>query len=144
MFDSDSNRPPAENQDGVFLIDACPRAFAVILNWLRYKDVLLSKDIQAEEVIPVADFFGPNSLCDKLDDIKRSKTDMEKISVSFDNLNSNIREMRILMENNKSERIITDGISLMEEALRNRDRRKAKNYGSLEEILNDIKDKMRG
>ena len=146
MFDSDSNRPPAENQDGVFLIDACPRAFAVILNWLRYKDVILSKDIQAEEVIPVADYFGLNSLRDKLDDIKRSKTDMkmemEKISVSFDNLNRNIQEMRILMENNKSERIITDGISLMEEALRNRDRRKAKYYGSLEEILNDIKNKM--
>ena len=148
MFDSDSNRPPAENQDGVFLIDACPRAFAVILNWLRYKDVILSKDIQAEEVIPVADFFGLDSLRDKLDDIKRSKTDMkmemEKISVSFDNLNRNIQEMRILMENNKSERIITDGISLMEEALRNRDRRKAKYYGSLEEIINDIKNKMRG
>ena len=66
MFDPDSDRPPASvNQDGVFLIDACPRAFTVILNWLRYKDVILSKDIQAEEVIPVADFFGLDELCEK-------------------------------------------------------------------------------
>ena len=67
MFDPDSDRAAASvNQDGVFLIDACPRAFAVILNWLRYKDVILSKDIRAEEVIPVANYFGLDALCEKL------------------------------------------------------------------------------
>ena len=38
MFDPDSERPPAAlSEDGYYLIDACPRAFAIILNWLRYE-----------------------------------------------------------------------------------------------------------
>ena len=129
MFDQDSNRPPAENQDGVFLIDACPRAFTVILNWLRYKDVILSKDIQAEEVIPVADFFGLDALRDKLDGIKRSKSDMEmameKISVSFDSLNRNIRDMKSFMVKD-----VKDVISLMEEDLKDRRERENNVYGT--------------
>ena len=76
MFDPDSDRAAASvNQDGVFLIDACPRAFAVILNWLRYKDVILSKDIRAEEVIPVADYFGLDALREKLNLLKNSVKD---------------------------------------------------------------------
>ena len=121
MFDPDSDRPPAVNQDGVFLIDACPRAFNVILNWLRYKDVILSKDIQAEEVIPVADFFGLDALRDKLKFLKRSKTDMktemEKISDSFKILNKNIGDMRDLMvlegldrAGDRIERLMKEGV----------------------------------
>ena len=103
MFDPDSDRPPASvNQDGVFLIDACPRAFTVILNWLRYKDVILSKDIQAEEVIPVADFFGLDELCKKLVSIKSKRSilerEMAKISGQLENLNWNIRSMGSVLE----------------------------------------------
>ena len=92
MFDPDSDRPPAAvNQDGVFLIDACPRAFTVILNWLRYKDVILSKDIQAMEVIPVADFFGLDELCEKLKELKSKRSNLEmELSVGFGVLSRDI------------------------------------------------------
>ena len=37
MFEPNSNLPPATvTKDGVYLIDACPRSFEVVLNWLRY------------------------------------------------------------------------------------------------------------
>ena len=37
MFQPGSTIPPAaKSEDGVYLIDACPRAFDVILNYLRY------------------------------------------------------------------------------------------------------------
>ena len=37
MFQPGSPIPPAaKTEDGVYLIDACPRAFVVVLNYLRY------------------------------------------------------------------------------------------------------------
>ena len=67
MFDPDSELPPAAlSQDGYYLIDACPRAFAVILNWLRYREII-GKEIHPEDVIPVADYFGLPELCEKLE-----------------------------------------------------------------------------
>lgn len=36
MFEPNSNLPPATvSGDGVYQIDACPRGFEVVLNWLR-------------------------------------------------------------------------------------------------------------
>ena len=66
MFDPFSGRPlAAVGKDGCYLIDACPRAFSVILNWLRYKEIL-SKEIDPEDVIPVADCFGLTELYEQL------------------------------------------------------------------------------
>ena len=71
MFDPDSERPPAAlSEDGYYLIDACPRAFAIILNWLRYKEVL-DKEVNPETVIPVADYFGLTELSAKLEAVKK-------------------------------------------------------------------------
>ena len=99
MFDPDSDRAAASvNQDGVFLIDACPRAFAVILNWLRYKDVILSKDIRAEEVIPVADYFGLDALCEKLNQNKISDKD------SLVCIESSIRNISGFMEQDRRDK----------------------------------------
>ena len=57
MFDPDSERPPAAlSEDGDYLIDACPRAFAIILNWLRYKEIL-DEEVNPKAVIPVAEYF---------------------------------------------------------------------------------------
>ena len=40
MFQPGSSIPPAaKTEDGVYLIDACPRAFDVILNYLRYFEI---------------------------------------------------------------------------------------------------------
>ena len=50
MFDPDSALSPASmDEDGVYRIDSCPRAFGVILNWLRCKELLLG-DCSKEEV----------------------------------------------------------------------------------------------
>ena len=53
MFDPDSEIPPAElTEDGAFFLDALPRAFTVILNWLRCIEIL-DKEVNPETVIPV-------------------------------------------------------------------------------------------
>ena len=67
MFDPDSELPPAAlTEDGAYFIDACPRAFEVILNWLRYKEVMLGMEAVARDVLTVADYFGLNELCENL------------------------------------------------------------------------------
>ena len=47
MFDVDSSLPPASTSE-----DACPRGFAVILNWLQYKRVILG-GAEAKDVIDI-------------------------------------------------------------------------------------------
>ena len=70
MFDPDSELPPATvTEDGAFFLDTCPRAFTVILNWLRYKEILLGKEVTSKDVIPVADYFGLTELSAKLDNV---------------------------------------------------------------------------
>merc|ERR1712172_50245 len=61
-------------EDGAFFLDTCPRAFAVILNWLRYKEII-GKEIHPEDVIPVADYFGLPELCEKLTAIENNNDD---------------------------------------------------------------------
>lgn len=86
MFDPNSDHPPpAVSEDGTYIsplifkaeslliyvgyyfLDACPTAFGVILNFLRYKDVMLGKEVDALYVIPVADYFGLPKLCEELE-----------------------------------------------------------------------------
>ena len=75
MFDPDLERPPAAlSGDGYYLIDACPRAFAIILNYLRYHEILLGKEVLPEDVIPVADYFGLPELVAKLEAMKKPVT----------------------------------------------------------------------
>ena len=70
MFDPDSELlPAAVTEDGAFFLDACHRAFTVILNWLRYKEILLGKEVTSKDVIPVADYFGLTELSAKLDNV---------------------------------------------------------------------------
>ena len=62
MFEPNSNLPPATTtSDGVYQIDACPQGFSVILNWLRYRHLMLGQ-ARAEDVMPVADYFGLGDL----------------------------------------------------------------------------------
>ena len=62
MFEPNSKFSPATMDDGVYQLDACPRAFSVVLNWLRYRRVMMGPNTKPEEVVPVADFFGLNDL----------------------------------------------------------------------------------
>jgi len=62
MFEPNSNLPPATTTcDGIFLIDACPAGFSVILNWLRYRHLMLGI-VKAADVMPLADYFGLEEL----------------------------------------------------------------------------------
>jgi len=62
MFEPNSKFSPATMDGGVYQVDACPRAFSVVLNWLRYRHLMLGPDTRADEVAPVADFFGLDDL----------------------------------------------------------------------------------
>merc|ERR1719219_2500327 len=73
MFEPNSNLPPASVTNGVFQIDACPKTFSVILNWLRYRSLFLG-ETKVEEVFPVADYFGLKDLREQLE----SQMDKEK------------------------------------------------------------------
>jgi len=57
MFAPQSSLLAASMEQGVYNLDACPTAFTVILNWLRYRKLLLG-GVTASEVMPVADYFG--------------------------------------------------------------------------------------
>ena len=69
MFSLDSDLPPARvTEDGSYFIDACPHGFSVILNWLRYRKLILDNDTKPENVIQVAEYFAINDLRDALED----------------------------------------------------------------------------
>ena len=69
MFALDSELPPARvTEDGAYFIDACPRGFSVILNWLRYRKLSLDNDTKPENVIHVAEYFALNDLRNALND----------------------------------------------------------------------------
>jgi len=62
MFEPNSNLPPAtRTSEGVYLVDACPVGFSVVLNWLRYRRLMLG-DSLAEDILPLADYFGLQDL----------------------------------------------------------------------------------
>ena len=69
MFALDSELAPARvTEDGAYFIDANPRGFAVILEWLRYRKILLGSDTKPEDLIHVAEYFALNELRDALED----------------------------------------------------------------------------
>merc|ERR1719219_673721 len=76
MFEPNSNLPPASVTDGVFKIDACPRSFSVILNWLRYRSLILG-DVKVTDVFPVADYFGLKDLREELEKQVEKERDEE-------------------------------------------------------------------
>jgi len=74
MFQPNSNLPPATITDGVYQIDACPRSFEVVLNWLRYRTLIIG-DTKVDDVFPVVDYFGLRDLRDLLEDHKEKEAE---------------------------------------------------------------------
>ena len=81
-------QPPPVSEDGCYLIDSCPRGFAVVLNWLRYKCLVLGRDLDAKDVIPVAQFYELPALVAELmkridndDDEKKQILDLVGIGI---------------------------------------------------------------
>ena len=78
MFEPNSNLPPAPvTEEGCYQIDACPRSFGVVLNWLRYRSLILGSDVRAEDVFPVADYFGLPELRKLLEKHQENETEKE-------------------------------------------------------------------
>ena len=73
MFEPNSNLPPATTTtDGVYQIDSCPRSFEVVLNFLRYRHLILG-DAKVDDVLPVADYFGLGDLREMLESHKEKE-----------------------------------------------------------------------
>ena len=113
MFEPNSNLPPASVIDGVFRIDACPRSFSVILNWLRYRSLILG-EAKVEEVFPVADYFGLKDLREQLENhvdkereeqgkmvtcveesVERLEEVLQHIEVELNGINDKLEEFKI-------------------------------------------------
>ena len=118
MFEPNSNLPPATISDGVYQIDACPHSFGVILNWLRYRALILG-DVKPEDVLPIADFFGLSELRNLLEKrrvamneeagryIECIEGSVEKIEEVLQQIESEIAGINEKMEDFKVEVIIS-------------------------------------
>jgi len=62
MFDPESGFAPPYSENGVYFLDADPKYFSVILNWLRYGEIMLDADINPRNMAKVADYFGLEKL----------------------------------------------------------------------------------
>ena len=59
MFDPESGLQPARMENGAYIIDANPDCFQVILDWLRYRKVMLPSSINDYGAVSVvAEFYG--------------------------------------------------------------------------------------
>ena len=68
MFDNSHTFPPARIVDGAYFIDANPEVFEVILDYLRYKTLILPQKIPQQCVVVQARYFGLESLLCQLGD----------------------------------------------------------------------------
>eukprot|EP00092_Neocalanus_flemingeri_P089455 GFUD01113205.1.p1 GENE.GFUD01113205.1~~GFUD01113205.1.p1 ORF type:complete len:114 (-),score=29.75 GFUD01113205.1:94-435(-) len=89
MFEPNSNLPPATiTLDGVYQIDACPLSFAVILNWLRYRHLMLGQEAEANSKVLTCMEDGVDRLEDVLQQLQgelggmQDKMDDMKIEVA--------------------------------------------------------------
>merc|ERR1719481_1634378 len=58
--------PARKNKDGHYILDCDPDIFSVILNWLRYKQLLLPTSMTPETVRVVAEYFSLTPLVAQL------------------------------------------------------------------------------
>ena len=68
MFDNANSLPPAKIVDGAYFIDANPEVFAVILDYLRYKTLVVPQTIPQQCIVVLARYFGLQSLLVQLGD----------------------------------------------------------------------------
>ncbi|EGC37170.1 hypothetical protein DICPUDRAFT_150244 [Dictyostelium purpureum] len=67
MFKKDSTWKHAKDENGCILIDADPRYFLVILNFLRHGEIIIEPNLNYYGVLSLARYFGLNSLTDLID-----------------------------------------------------------------------------
>jgi len=79
MFQINTDISPAQSHDGHYLIDACPDRFSVILNYLRYKELMMSSDISLESLKNVAVYFGLAEMVDMINNEMMGKDDDPRV-----------------------------------------------------------------
>lgn len=65
MFDPNSGLPPARMEEGRYCIDADPRCFQVILNWLRRR-VIVIENIPSELLLAEVEYWGLEEMAAEL------------------------------------------------------------------------------
>jgi len=70
MFDPESGFEPAHKENGVYFIDANPTYFGIILDWMRYRQIIAGSEINLNAVAKIADYYG---LVDLVEEIKKSQ-----------------------------------------------------------------------
>jgi len=68
MFDPESGFEPAHKENGVYFIDANPTYFGIILDWMRYRQIITGLEINLNAVAKIADYYG---LVDLVKEIKK-------------------------------------------------------------------------
>ena len=68
MFENTDSLPPAKIVEGAYFIDANPEVFAVILDYLRYKTLVVPSKIPQQCIVVLARYFGLQSLLVQLGD----------------------------------------------------------------------------
>ena len=96
MFSPNSSLSPATVDDGVFLMDVCPQAFSVVLNWLRYRRLMLGPGTTVDQVKPVADFFGLEDLNMELND--RMQKEEEKSGAMLEGLENCVEGLKDVLQ----------------------------------------------
>jgi len=103
MFDPDSGLQPARMVEGSYIIDADPDCFQVLLNWLRYKQVIFPTALgqDYEGVSAVANYYGIIDLVEHIKSVKEGggkvvldvggRTKMCISSDTFDKLRDKVR-----------------------------------------------------
>jgi len=72
MFDTNSPFPPARVLDGAFFVDSNAEVFSVILDYLRYKTVIIPPGIPPRALQEQARYFGLDELIQEIETKKLS------------------------------------------------------------------------
>ncbi|KAN0043473.1 hypothetical protein ACTA71_011132 [Dictyostelium dimigraforme] len=73
MFKKDTTWKHTRDENGFILIDADPRYFMVILNFLRHGEIVVEPNLNYYGVLSLARYFGLNSLTDLIDNEENNK-----------------------------------------------------------------------
>merc|ERR1712059_234881 len=74
MFNPNSDLKPARTVEGVYTMDTNPDCFQVILDWLRYRQLMIPSNLTPNTVAVVAEFFGLLAMVEQLRQEHKTKT----------------------------------------------------------------------
>jgi len=92
MFNPNSDYLPAVTEDGdVYFLDVNPRYFAIILEWLRHWNLMVSPGIDMDHLNLIANYFGLEELSqviqEKKEEDNKKKNENSKLDTGLKILN---------------------------------------------------------